>query len=47
MEVLDVLNVTLIEPGLKHPIMFEKFDSLKSGEGFIIHNDRFSSRLFL
>lgn len=36
---MDILNVTLIEPRLKHPTIFEKFDSLKSGEGFTIHND--------
>jgi len=39
MEALDILNVTLIEPRLKHPTIFEKFDSLKSGEGFILRND--------
>lgn len=37
--VLDVLDVTVIEPRLKHPTIFEKFDSLQSGEAFIIHND--------
>jgi len=37
--VLDVLDVTVIEPRLKHPTIFEKFDSLKSGEAFIIYND--------
>lgn len=39
MEILDILNVTLIEPKFKHPKIFEKFDSLSSGEGFIIDND--------
>jgi regulator of cell morphogenesis and NO signaling len=39
MEILDVLNVTVIEPRLKHPTIFEKFDALSPGEAFIIHND--------
>jgi regulator of cell morphogenesis and NO signaling len=39
MEILDILDVTQIEPRLKHPRIFEKFDSLNAGEGFIIDND--------
>src|SRR6185503_18067162 len=39
MEILDVLDVTVIEPRLKHPTIFEKFDSLEPEEGFVIHND--------
>ena len=39
METTEILNVTLIEPRLKHPKIFEKFDSLHPGEGFVIHND--------
>src|SRR5690606_2592990 len=35
----EVLNVTLIEPRLKHPTIFEKFDSLQPGESFILFND--------
>lgn len=35
----SVLNVTLIEPRLKHPTIFEHFDALDEGEGFIILND--------
>lgn len=35
----SVLNVTLIEPRLKHPTIFERFDALEEGEGFIILND--------
>jgi len=31
-----ILNVTLIEPRLKHPTIFEYFDALKEGEGFAI-----------
>ncbi|WP_187261882.1 iron-sulfur cluster repair di-iron protein [Pontibacter beigongshangensis] len=36
---LEVLNVTIIEPRFKHPTIFERFDKLKGGEAFIIHND--------
>lgn len=34
-----VLNVTLLEPKMKHPTIFEWFDNLIEGEDFIIHND--------
>lgn len=34
-----VLDVTQIEPRLKHPTIFEHFDALEQGESFIIHND--------
>ena len=34
-----VLDVTKIEPRLKHPTIFEHFDKLSGGEAFIIHND--------
>jgi regulator of cell morphogenesis and NO signaling len=33
------LNVTLIEPKLKHPTIFQHFDALKPGEAFKIFND--------
>lgn len=39
MQVQEVLDVTIIEPRLKHPTIFQKFDSLLAGESFIIHND--------
>ncbi|MBS1502298.1 MAG: iron-sulfur cluster repair di-iron protein [Bacteroidetes bacterium] len=41
MEIIEdgVLNVTLIEPRLKHPTIFEYFDALKEGEGLTILND--------
>jgi len=39
MELIDILDVTLIEPRFKHPKIFEKFDSLSPDEAFIIHND--------
>ena len=35
----NVLNVTLIEPRLKHPTIFTRFDELEPGESLIIHND--------
>ena len=34
-----VLDVTKIEPRIKHSTIFEYFDRLKAGESFIIHND--------
>jgi len=37
--VSDVLNATLLEPRLKHPTIFKKFDSLQPGESFILLND--------
>lgn len=33
------LNVTLLPPGEKHPTIFQWFDALSEGEGFILHND--------
>ena len=35
----NILNVTLIEPRLKHPTIFVRFDELASGESLTIHND--------
>lgn len=35
----EILNVSLIEPKLKHPTIFKVFDELAPGEGFIIDND--------
>ncbi|POY35166.1 iron-sulfur cluster repair di-iron protein [Solitalea longa] len=39
MDTIEVLDVTAIEPRLKHPTIFEVFDKLTAGESFIIHND--------
>lgn len=36
---MEKLDVTIIEPKLKHPAIFERFDALSAGEAFIIHND--------
>lgn len=33
------LNVTLLQPWEKHSTIFEWFDALEEGEGFILHND--------
>ena len=35
----SILDVTIIEPRLKHPTIFARFDELKSGESFTLHND--------
>ncbi|MBI2271210.1 MAG: iron-sulfur cluster repair di-iron protein [Bacteroidetes bacterium] len=39
METMDILDVTVIEPRLKHPTIFQKFDVLEKGDSFVIHND--------
>ncbi|MEO6520613.1 MAG: iron-sulfur cluster repair di-iron protein [Mucilaginibacter sp.] len=36
---IEVLDVTIIEPRLKHPTIFEYFDNLSPGRAFVIHND--------
>lgn len=36
---METLDVTQIEPRLKHPTIFEKFDALSGGQAFVIHND--------
>lgn len=35
----NFINVTLIEPKLKHPTIFNVFDNLNGGESLTIHND--------
>lgn len=39
MSTVDSLFVPDIQPALKHPTIFKKFDSLQEGESFIIVND--------
>lgn len=39
METIVTLNVTALEPRLKHPTIFEMYDNLNPGEAFIIDND--------
>lgn len=36
---VNVINVPSLEPRLKHPTIFKKFDELKPGEKLTIHND--------
>jgi len=36
---METLDVTKIEPRLKHPTIFQHYDALLGGEAFIIHND--------
>lgn len=40
------IDVTLIEPKLKHPTIFQVFDSLAGGESLIIHNDHDSKPVY-
>lgn len=35
----NILNVTLLEPRMKHPTIFSRFDELSEGESLTIHND--------
>lgn len=35
----NILNVTLLEPRLKHPTIFTRFDLLEEGQSLTIHND--------
>lgn len=35
----NILNVSIIEPKLKHPTIFIRFDELVAGESLTIHND--------
>ena len=35
----NILNVTLLEPRMKHPTIFARFDELSDGENLVIHND--------
>jgi regulator of cell morphogenesis and NO signaling len=39
METLTIIDVTVIEPKLKHPTIFQTFDLLADNEAFVIHND--------
>lgn len=35
----NILNVTELEPRMKHPTIFARFDELRAGESLTIHND--------
>lgn len=39
METINTLNVTALEPRLKHPTIFQMYDRLKPGQAFVIEND--------
>ncbi|SMD01627.1 iron-sulfur cluster repair di-iron protein [Pedobacter nyackensis] len=39
METMNTLNVTALEPRLKHPKIFEMYDGLNPGQAFVIEND--------
>jgi regulator of cell morphogenesis and NO signaling len=39
METIQTIDVTVIEPRLKHATIFQRFDALEAGEAFIIFND--------
>lgn len=36
---MNELNVTIIPPKNRHPLIFKTFDELKAGHGFILVND--------
>lgn len=36
---INVLDVTVLDPRMKHPTIFKNFDALDAGDSFIIHND--------
>lgn len=39
MVTIDTIDVTVLEPRMKHPTIFKKFDEITAGESFIISND--------
>ncbi|PYF70602.1 iron-sulfur cluster repair di-iron protein [Pedobacter nutrimenti] len=39
METMNTLDVTALEPRLKHPTIFDIYDRLNPGEAFVINND--------
>ncbi len=36
---MDILNVTKVDPSIKHPTIFQKYDEMAEGESFILYND--------
>lgn len=36
---LERIDVTILEPRMKHPTIFKKFDEIQNGESFVIFND--------
>ena len=39
MTTISKIDVTVLEPRMKHPTIFKKFDEITAGESFIISND--------
>ncbi len=39
MQQLEKIDVTVLEPRLKHPTVFQAFDGLEGGQAFVLHND--------
>lgn len=39
MVTIDKIDVTILEPRMKHPTIFKKFDEITNGESFVIFND--------
>lgn len=39
MTTTDIINVTVLEPRMKHPTIFKQFDEINNGEFFAIFND--------
>jgi len=35
----NILDATLLEPRVKHTVIFARYDKLKPGEQFILYND--------
>ncbi len=46
METIEIIDVTLLEPKLKHPTIFQCFDALQEGDAFIINNDHDPAPLY-
>jgi regulator of cell morphogenesis and NO signaling len=46
METIQTIDVTVIEPRLKHATIFQRFDALEAGEAFIIFNDHDPTPLY-
>ncbi|MFN8117887.1 MAG: iron-sulfur cluster repair di-iron protein [Bacteroidia bacterium] len=39
MVTIDTIDVTILEPRMKHPTIFKKFDEITEGQSFVIFND--------
>lgn len=46
MDTPEIIDITAIEPGLKHPVIFEKFDALRPENAMIIIDDHEPGPLF-